>query len=76
MLVVPNRHVPPVNELEEEYQETVGYLMRMVRVVARGQGIADSGYRLVVNMGADAMMTIPHLHVHVLGGRKLGWPPG
>jgi histidine triad (HIT) family protein len=76
VLVVPNRHITSMNDLEEEYQETVGYLMRMIRVVARGQGIAESGYRVVVNMGADAMMTVPHLHVHVLGGRKLGWPPG
>ena len=76
MLLVPNRHVDSMNDLEEEYQETIGYLMRMVRVVARGQAIADSGYRVVVNTGADAMMTVPHLHIHILGGRKLGWPPG
>lgn len=76
MLLVPNQHVTSMNDLEEEYQETIGYLMRMVRVVARGQGIADSGYRLAVNTGPDAMMTVPHLHVHILGGRKLGWPPG
>ena len=76
VLLVPNQHVTSMNDLEEEYQETIGYLMRMVRVVARGQGIADSGYRLAVNTGPDAMMTVPHLHVHILGGRKLGWPPG
>ena len=76
VLVVPNLHIASMNDLDEEYQETIGYLMRMIRVVARGQGIADSGYRVVVNMGADALMTVPHLHVHVLGGRKLGWPPG
>jgi histidine triad (HIT) family protein len=45
-------------------------------VIAQQEGIGESGFRLVVNMGADAMMTVPHLHVHVLGGRKLGWPPG
>ncbi|HZO31456.1 MAG TPA: histidine triad nucleotide-binding protein [Chloroflexota bacterium] len=76
VLLVPNRHITSMNDLEEDDQETVGYLMRMVRVVARGQGIAESGYRVVVNMGQDAMMTVPHLHVHILGGRKLGWPPG
>ena len=76
VLLVPNRHVSSMNDLDEEYQETIGYLMRMIRVVARGQGIADSGYRVVVNTGADAMMSVPHLHIHILGGRKLGWPPG
>jgi len=76
VLVVPNRHVTSMNDLDEDHHDTVGHLMRMVPVVARELGIADSGYRVVVNMGADAMMTVPHLHVHVLGGRKLGWPPG
>ena len=76
VLLVPNRHVESMNDLEEDHHDTIGYLMRMVRVVARGQAIADSGYRVVVNMGADAMMTVPHLHIHILGGRKLGWPPG
>jgi histidine triad (HIT) family protein len=50
--------------------------MRTAQVVARGQAVADSGYRLVVNTGADAMQSVAHLHVHLLGGRHLGWPPG
>jgi histidine triad (HIT) family protein len=54
----------------------MGHLLRTTRIVAGKEGIGESGFRLVVNTGADAMMTVPHLHVHVLGGRKLGWPPG
>jgi histidine triad (HIT) family protein len=76
VLLVPNQHVTWLNDLEEDHQDIIGYLMRMVRVVARGQAIADSGYRVVVNTGSDAMMSVPHLHIHILGGRKLGWPPG
>jgi histidine triad (HIT) family protein len=76
VLVVPNRHVTSINDLEAERDTTVGHLMRTTKVVAREQGIGESGFRLVVNTGPDAMMTVPHLHVHVLGGRKLGWPPG
>ena len=76
LMVVPNRHVESMNDLEEDHHDAIGHLMRMVRVVARGQAIAESGYRVVVNTGADAMMTVLHLHIHILGGRKLGWPPG
>jgi histidine triad (HIT) family protein len=76
VLVVPNQHLTSVNELEEEHHTTIGHLMRTTKVVARDLGIGETGFRLVVNMGPDAMMTVPHLHVHILGGRKLGWPPG
>jgi histidine triad (HIT) family protein len=76
LLVVPNQHVTSINDLEEGHEATIGHLMRITRVVAQEQGVGESGFRVVVNMGPDAMMTVPHLHVHVLGGRKLGWPPG
>jgi histidine triad (HIT) family protein len=76
VLVVPNQHVTSTNDLEEGHEATIGHLMRITRVVAQEQGVGESGFRVVVNMGPDAMMTVPHLHVHVLGGRKLGWPPG
>jgi histidine triad (HIT) family protein len=76
LLVVPNQHVTSINDLEAERDTTAGHLMRITKVVAREQGIGESGFRLVVNTGPDAMMTVPHLHVHVLGGRKLGLPPG
>jgi histidine triad (HIT) family protein len=76
VLVVPNQHVTSINDLEEGHEATIGHLMRITRVVAQEQGVGESGFQVVVNMGPDAMMTVPHLHVHVLGGRKLGWPPG
>jgi histidine triad (HIT) family protein len=76
VLIVPNEHVTSTNELDERHEALVGYLMRMTQHVAREQGIGESGFRLVVNTGPDALMSVPHLHVHILGGRKLGWPPG
>jgi histidine triad (HIT) family protein len=76
VLVVPNEHVTSVNYLEEEHEAVMGYLLRATRLVAHEQGIGESGYRLIVNTGPDAIMTVPHLHVHVLGGRRMGWPPG
>jgi histidine triad (HIT) family protein len=76
ILLIPNQHIGSTNELNEDHTEVLGHLMRMTQVVARGQAIAESGYRLVVNTGQDAMMSVAHLHVHILGGRHLGWPPG
>jgi histidine triad (HIT) family protein len=76
VLVVPNEHVASTNDLDEGHDAVIGYLIRITQVVAREQGVAESGYRLVVNTGADAMQSVAHLHVHILGGRHLGWPPG
>jgi histidine triad (HIT) family protein len=54
----------------------MGRVVRASAEVARQEGIADSGYRLIMNAGPDANQTVPHIHVHVLGGRAMGWPPG
>ena len=76
VLVIPNEHIASTNDLTEDHTELIGYLLRMVQVVARGQGVAESGYRLIVNTGQDAQQSVAHIHVHILGGRHLGWPPG
>jgi histidine triad (HIT) family protein len=76
LLVIPNEHLASTNDLAEEQDELGGRLLRTAARVAREAGIADSGYRLVVNTGADAMQSVSHIHVHVVGGRHLGWPPG
>jgi len=76
VLVVPNRHVANTEALVPEDDALVGSLVRGARQVARQAGVAEGGYRLVFNTGADAGNTVPHLHLHVLGGRRLGWPPG
>lgn len=76
VLIVPNVHVASTNDLGGEHDAVMGHLMRITQVVARSEGIAESGYRLIVNTGADAMQSVAHIHIHLLGGRHLGWPPG
>jgi histidine triad (HIT) family protein len=76
VLVVTNQHIASTNGLEEAHDRLAGRLLRAARQVAEQEGVAESGYRLVVNTGPDAMQSVAHIHVHVLGGRHLGWPPG
>ncbi len=76
VLVIPNEHVTNTLDLRPEHDALVGRLTRAAVDVARQEGIDESGYRLVVNTGPDALNAVPHLHIHVVGGRKLGWPPG
>lgn len=76
VLIIPKQHVPSVRECEEAHPLVAGRLFRVARDVAEREGVAESGYRLVVNTGSDAGQAVPHLHVHLLGGRALGWPPG
>lgn len=76
VLVVPNEHVANTDDLAPRHDALVGAVMRAAAQVARNEGIHASGYRLVVNTGSDALNSVPHLHVHLLGGRRMGWPPG
>jgi histidine triad (HIT) family protein len=76
VLIVPNDHVAGTNELTAEHDAVIGHLMRISHVVAQEQGIAESGYRLIVNTGKDAQQSVAHIHVHLLGGRPMSWPPG
>ncbi len=78
VLVVPRRHITNASTIEAEDADDVTALFASARQVARAEGIgsADRGYRLVFNVGPDAANSVPHLHLHVVGGRKLGWPPG
>jgi len=76
VLLIPNQHIANTEALEPEHDATVGAVLRAARSIARSAGIADSGYRLVVNTGRDANNTVAHLHVHLLGGRGMTWPPG
>jgi histidine triad (HIT) family protein len=76
ILVIPKRHIPSVSELTTEDDALVGHLHRVAATLARAEGIADGGYRTLFNTGALAGQTVLHLHLHLLGGRALGWPPG
>ena len=74
LLVIPRVHVASLDGAEDA--GLLGGLFAFAREVARQTGVAGSGYRAVVNTNADAQQTVPHLHVHIMGGRKFTWPPG
>jgi histidine triad (HIT) family protein len=76
VLIVPNQHVANTEVLEPEHDALVGMLVRTAREVARKEGLTERGYRLVINTGPDALNSVPHLHLHMLGGRAMSWPPG
>jgi histidine triad (HIT) family protein len=75
-LVIPRKHIPGIHEATPEDAAALGQLLLAARGVAEQLGLAEGGYRLVVNQGADAGQSVFHLHCHLLGGRQLGWPPG
>jgi histidine triad (HIT) family protein len=76
VLVIPRKHVATLNDLSLEDDGLIGEMLRRAAVVAREHGVADSGYRAVFNCNREAGQTVFHIHLHVLGGRSLGWPPG
>ncbi len=76
LLVIPKRHIAAIHDAAPEDVALLGQLLLLARDVAEEAGLADSGYRLVVNNGRDAGQSVFHIHVHVLGGRALAWPPG
>lgn len=76
ILVVPKRVIPRVAESVPADTELLGHLLVTAGKIAKSEGVADSGFRLVINNGPDGGETVTHLHVHLLGGRPLAWPPG
>jgi histidine triad (HIT) family protein len=76
LLVIPRKHVPTANDLAPADEALVGRLLRLAARLAADHGIAESGWRAVVNTNRAAGQTVFHLHVHVLGGRQMAWPPG
>ena len=76
VLVVPNKVIPRIGGATPEDQGVLGHLLLTAAKVAAGLGLAESGYRVVINNGPHGGETVPHLHVHLLGGRPLTWPPG
>lgn len=73
LLIVPKKHIPSVDHFELYDKELVGELFVAARSIAKSQGISETGYRLIFNVGPDAGQTVNHLHLHVLGGKKLSW---
>jgi len=75
-LVVPKIAIPRIGEAQPEHAPLLGHLLLTAAAVAKREGIGDSGFRIVINHGPHGGETVPHLHVHVLGGRPMTWPPG
>jgi histidine triad (HIT) family protein len=76
VLVVPRRHIATMNDLSESDDQLVGEMIRRAAAIARAHGHADRGYRTVFNCNPDAGQTVFHIHLHVIGGRGMAWPPG
>ena len=75
VLLIPKKHISSLNELQPEDVELVGHLILKVKDIAKELGL-ENGYRLVNNCGEDGLQTVKHLHFHLLGKRKMTWPPG
>ncbi len=76
VLVIPRDHLESLDEATRNEEALLGHLLRVAARVANEQGLSESGYRTVINTGAGAGQSVFHLHLHVLGGRDLTWPPG
>ena len=76
VLVVPRRHIATLNDLTPDDDGLIGEMTRRAAAIAKEHGHGDRGYRTVFNCNADAGQTVFHIHMHVLGGRRLAWPPG
>jgi histidine triad (HIT) family protein len=76
VLIVPRKHIESVTSLQPEDSGVIGAIFTAAAKLAKDFGIAESGYRVVVNNGADAGQSVFHLHYHLLGGRPMRWPPG
>lgn len=74
-LVIPRKEIPSLADAIDADRDLLGHLLLVAHQVAKEQGLSD-GYRTVINIGEDGGQTVPHLHIHVLGGRRLNWPPG
>ncbi|HEX4375754.1 MAG TPA: histidine triad nucleotide-binding protein [Steroidobacteraceae bacterium] len=72
VLIVPNKPIPTANEVTEDDAALIGHLFAVAAQIARSEGIAEDGYRLIINCGRNGGMEVPHLHVHLVGGKPLG----
>jgi histidine triad (HIT) family protein len=76
VVIIPHKHIETLNDLQEEDSELIGHMAQTAAKIAKQLNIADEGYRLVINCNANAGQSVFHIHAHLLGGRKLAWPPG
>jgi histidine triad (HIT) family protein len=75
-LIIPHQHIATLNDLTVENNELIGHMVQTAKMLAKQLGIAESGYRLILNCNPEAGQTVFHIHLHLLGGRAMHWPPG
>ncbi len=76
VLVVPKKHIPTSLDIDERDKPLIGHLFRVANKIAEDKGIAGRGFRLVMNCNEESGQTVYHIHLHILGGRAMRWPPG
>lgn len=76
VLVVPREHLATLNDLEDSHEQLIGHLVRVARDIARESGHAEAGYRTLFNCNSAGGQSVFHIHLHLLGGRSMSWPPG
>lgn len=76
VLVIPKAHISTLNDLDEGHADVIGQMFLAAKQVAKLEGIEESGFRTVINCNSDGGQTVFHIHLHVLGGRAMNWPPG
>ena len=73
ILIISKKHIPAISHIESQDQELIGRLFLAAKIIAKEQGVSETGYRLIFNVGRDAGQTVNHLHLHLIGGEKLPW---
>jgi len=76
VLLIPKEHIATMNELQEQHEALIGKLFLAAAEIAREEGLADDGYRVVMNCNQAGGQAVYHIHLHLLGGRQMSWPPG
>ena len=76
ILIVPKKHISTILEIDKEDENLIGYLFAVANRIATDEGIAAKGFRTIINCNKEAGQTVFHIHLHLLGGRYMGWPPG
>ena len=76
ILIVPRQHIATVNDLKDEDAAIMGKMVHAAQIIAEAEGVAEDGYRLVINCNEKAGQTVFHIHMHLLAGRNMTWPPG
>jgi histidine triad (HIT) family protein len=75
-LVIPRKHIPTLLDIKEEDNNLIGHLVKVANKIANDRGIAERGFRVVTNCNPESGQTVYHIHLHILGGRQMHWPPG